>query len=449
MNIKNVLKRIMPRVWLDWYHRMLALVAERWYGRPSNKLIVIGVTGTNGKSTTVELIARMFEAIGARVGFTSTVRFKVGESEWLNDKKMTMLGRFALQRLLKDMVRAGCRYAVIETSSEGIAQYRHLGVNYDVAVFLNITPEHIESHGGFENYRAAKAELFAHLTRKPRKKIDETTIPKIAVVNVDDENAAHFLRFAADRKIGFSKLREGAPRGALSRETDSFIRAEQIEVTATGNRFVVDGVPFQMMLRGAWNVSNALAAIAVGSAFGLPLEQMRSGLESVKGIPGRMEFIDEGQPFTVIVDYAPQPQSLAALYEFLKLVPHGRTIHVVGSAGGGRDKSRRLILGELAAKNADIVMVTNEDPYDEDPMTIINQVAKGAERDGKREGENLFRILDRREAIRKAVSFAHNGDLVLLTGKGAEQAIMVKNGKNIPWDERDEARKAIHVTLGR
>ncbi len=435
--MKSFLKKIIPRSLLQSYHQMLALFAASWYGHPSDKLIVIGVTGTNGKSTTVEIIARIFEAIGARVGFTSTVRFKIAEREWLNNKKMTMLGRFALQKLVRDMVRAGCKYAVIETSSEGIAQYRHLGINYDVAVFLNITPEHIESHGSFENYRAAKAELFAHLSRRPRKKIDETTIPKIAVVNLDDENASYFLQFKADQKMGFATREASSPVEGI----DEVLRATQIEVGRDGNKFSVAGVSFRTPLRGAWNVSNAMAGIAVGTAFGLPLEQIRSGIEDMETVPGRMEFIDEGQPFTVVIDYAPQPQSVAALYDFLRLVPRKHTIHVIGSAGGGRDKSRRPILGELAAKNADVVIVTNEDPYDEDPMTIINQVAEGAERVGKKEGENLFRILDRVEAVKKAVSLAEAGDLVVLTGKGAEQAIVVKNGKKIPYDEREVVRR--------
>ncbi len=437
----TLIRKLMPKSWLRFYHKIMARLAAFWYQYPSRKMVVIGVTGTNGKSTTVELVARLFESLGVRVGFTSTVRFKIAEREWLNDRKMTMLGRLSLQKLLHQMVRAGCRYAVIEVSSEGLAQFRHQGINFDVAVFLNLTPEHLEAHGGFENYQAAKAELFRHLTRQARKKIEEIEIPKVSVVNLDDEKADYFLGFGADQKIGFTT------RGTTLVGVDQILRAEKIEVTARGSRFEAGGGSFKIKLLGRWNVTNALAALAVGRAFGLPLEQIRDALGQIEGIPGRMEFIDQGQNFTVLIDYAPQPQSMSALYDFLKLIPKQRIIHLLGSAGGGRDKSRRPILGELAGRNADLVIVTNEDPYDEDPGLIIEQVAAGARRVGKRDGQDLFLILDRREAIRRAVSLAAVGDLVLLTGKGAEQAIMVKNRKKIPWDEREEARKAIGQRL--
>ena len=431
------LRKIIPTPVMSAYHKFIAIFASFWYGNPSKKMVVIGVTGTNGKSTTVNVIGRMLDSIGGKVGFTSTVNFKVAEKEWLNDKKMTMLGRFALQKLLADMVRAGCVYAVVETSSEGLRQFRHLGINYDIAVFLNLTPEHIESHGGFENYKKAKAELFFHLTKKPRKKFNESEIPKMIVANLDSEYAAYFLDFKADRKFGFSISQHG---GAT---VDEELHAEGIEVGPEGSKFLVNNVPFSIKLPGAWNVSNVLAAVAVGRALGLPLTQIRDAVSDVKGIPGRMEFINEGQAFKVLVDYAPQPQSMLPLYEFLKSVHSGRIIHLLGSAGGGRDKSRRPILGEIAGKNADIVIVSNEDPYDEDPMQIIDEVAAGAVKAGKKDEENLFRILDRHEAVRYAISLAKEGDLVLVTGKGAEQAIVVKNRKKIPWDEREEARRAI------
>lgn len=406
-------------------------------------MVVIGVTGTNGKSTTANLIARVLESTGATVGLTSTVNFKIGSHEWLNNTKMTMLGRFALQKLLRSMVTAGCRYAVIETSSEGIVQFRHLGINYDAAVFLNITPEHIESHGGFENYKAAKGELFRHLMRRPHKKFDGHTIPKVSIVNMDDPHAEYFLQWSADQKIGFSM------KGKTVSVVDRQIQGEHIIVSPTGSSFAVEGTSFSLKLLGAWNVSNALAALAVGQVFGLTLEEMNPPLANISGVPGRMERIDEGQDFTVIIDYAPQPQSVQAAYDFLKMVPRRRFIHVLGSAGGGRDTSRRPILGRLAGEYADYVIVTNEDPYDDDPMEIINQVADGAAEKGKKDNENLFRILDRREAIRKAISLAMAGDLILLTGKGSEQAMVVANRKKIPWDERIEVRKALRERLNK
>ncbi|MBI5077359.1 UDP-N-acetylmuramoyl-L-alanyl-D-glutamate--2,6-diaminopimelate ligase [Candidatus Falkowbacteria bacterium] len=478
--MKSFIKRFLPEIIINQYHKILARLSAFVYQNPSEEMIVIGVTGTNGKSTAVCLIAKALEAAGFKVGATSTVLFKVAEREWLNDKKMTMLGRFQLQKLMRQMVRAGCRYAVIETSSQGIEQYRHLGINYDYVVFTNLTPEHIEAHGGFENYKKAKGKLFEHLTRKRRKNIqglehdDLPLIPsllkrggrdearsdlpptpslvrrgsqtqKVSVVNVDDEHAEYFLRFNADKKIKF----------AINNVNADFV-GRNVSVSAAGTSFSVNSNKVNLKLIGAFNVYNALPAIAIGLSEGLTFEQVKYGLENVKGVPGRMEIIDEGQPFTVIVDYAPEPAGMGMLYnavvalrpfENLRVTSQGdnlgRIIHVLGSCGGGRDKARRPILGQMAGEKADVVIVTNEDPYDEDPMEIINAVAAGAIQAGKEENKNLFKILDRKEAIKKAIDLASAGDLVLVTGKGAEQAMAVSGGKYIPWDDRKIIREAL------
>lgn len=443
--MKAIIKKIIPRWALSAYHKTLAMLAAFWYHHPSNKLIVIGVTGTHGKSTTVNLIGRMLVSSGKRVGWTSTINFRVGDKEWLNDTKMTMLGRFALQRLLARMVRAGCQYAIIETSSEGLVQSRHLGINYDVAVFLNILPhDHLEAHGGFENYKRAKTELFCHLTRYSKKRIVNAIIPKVSVVNLDAEHASDFISFAADKKIGYTILKNPNDKIQMTNVNET-VAAHDVVVESTGSSFVVDGERIELHIRGGWNVSHALAAISVGKTLGLPITTIQKGLASVEQIPGRLEFIDVGQDFAVVVDYAPQAQAVAVLYDFLNMVPHKRIIHVFGSTGGGRDKDRRSMLGRLAAANADIVIATDEDPYDDDPMEIINAIAAGALAAGKKEGENFFRILDRREAIQKAVALAQAGDIVVLTGKGCEQAMVVKNLKKIPWDDREEARQAIRA----
>ncbi|MDD5252214.1 MAG: UDP-N-acetylmuramoyl-L-alanyl-D-glutamate--2,6-diaminopimelate ligase [Patescibacteria group bacterium] len=451
--MKNLLRRFVPAFALDWYHRSLAYLSAWLYGHPSEKLIVIGVTGTNGKTTTVNLIADVLEASGAKVGLTSTANFSIAGREWLNDAKMTMLGRFRLQKLLAEMVAAGCRYAVIETSSEGIKQHRHAAINYDVVVFTNLTPEHLESHGGFENYRAAKGELFAKIGRDRMKRIDGRKIAKLAVVNMRDANAGYFLEHAAGAiKAGFiAEL--PLPQGGVAKSVTpvdgmtSVTVAREIELTAAGSFFTVDGVRFRMKLVGGFNVENALAAVAVGRCQGVSLEQMVEAIAKVNGVPGRMEFVDAGQPFGILVDYAPEPESLRKLYEVVRLLEHRRIIHVLGSCGGGRDRDRRPVLGRLAAENADIVIVTNEDPYDDDPMTIIREVAAGAAADGKKEGDNLFVIQDRGEALDRAVALAEPGDLVIVTGKGAEQAICVGSGRKIPWDERARLREAVAKRL--
>lgn len=446
----NRLKRLLPSPILDRYHLVLAHLAAWRYGWPSEKMIVVGVTGTNGKSTTCNLIARILEEAGHKVGLTTTVNFRIAGKDWLNPYKMTMLGRFRLQKFLADMVGAGCRYAVIETSSEGIKQHRHAAVNYDIAVFTNLTPEHIESHGGFDNYKAAKGRLFAKLAGERVKKLGERPVAKTAVVNLNDPFADYFLSFPVPARVGFRVEGQAAAAGgsAAAGNLQAAVIAEDVRSGAHGSSFTVDGVDFELKLIGAFNVENALAAIAVGRVLGVSGEVMAKALRQVKVVPGRMEFIDAGQPFSVLVDYAPEPESFKRLYEAVALFPKKRIIHVLGSCGGGRDVSRRPVLGRLAAEHADVVIVTNEDPYDDDPMTIIKEVAAGATAAGKVLDRDLFLVLDREEALDRAVEMAGPGDLVIATGKGSEQAIVTAGGVKLPWDEREKLLQAIGRRFG-
>lgn len=442
--IKSLIKKITPRFLISWYHMSLAFFAVLIYGNPSNKLIVIGVTGTNGKSTTVNLISTILEKAGFGVGSTSTIEFKIKGQIWLNDKKMTMLGRFELQRLIKKMVRTGCQYAVIETSSEGIKQYRHLGINYDVVVFTNLTPEHLESHGGFENYKKAKGKLFQHLIEKPHKKINGKIIPKISIINIDDEYAEYFLQFPADKKITYGI------------KNSANVKAENYIFTTLATEFYLNNSFYKTNLIGEYNLYNILAAISAAQSQNISHNIYKHAIFNLKQIPGRLEFIDTNKNFKVLIDYAPEPASLAKLYQTLKIFHFNKIIHVLGSAGGGRDQARRPILGEIAIRNAEIIIVTNEDPYDENPQKIIDQVAAGAKNYLKNisaketlqykndfQPPQIYKILERREAISKALSLANDNDLVLITGKGSEQAICLANGKKIPWDDRLVVRKLL------
>ncbi len=473
------LKKIIPeKIWnYLWpiYHFSWGVLGNLIYRWPSQKLIVIGITGTTGKTTSVYLVAKMLKEAGYKVGYTSTAMFCDGNQEWLNNKKMTMVGRLFTFKMMHKMVKNKCHYAVIETSSEGIIQYRHRFINYDILVFTGLYPEHIEAHGSFEAYQEAKGMLFAHLKdcktkyadneRRVKKveagikKLSLNRIKKTIIVNGDDEYKDHFLNFWSETKIEYTIT----PKVPLEIKDEDFaakdhnfhrLIASSPAISREGTKFVLcfDGQcykdePINLKLLGGFNVANSLNAAAVGYSQGLSIDQMKRGLEAVWGIPGRLEQINEGQPFTVIVDYAFEPRAVEKLYETIKLLPHERVIHVLGSAGGGRDVARRPVLGKIAGEQADTVIVTDEDPYDDDPQIIIDQVSLGAEKSGKVLDETLFKIIDRRQAIIKALSLASPNDIVLITGKGSEQAICVKGGKKIPWDDRAVVREELKRIL--
>jgi UDP-N-acetylmuramoyl-L-alanyl-D-glutamate--2,6-diaminopimelate ligase len=433
------MKRFVPSPLLSAYHLALAYAANVRYGHPSNRMIVIGVTGTNGKSSTVNFIAQILTQLGYKVGFTSTAGFTIAGKEIVNAMKMTMPGRFVLQKLLRDMVDAGCQYAIVETSSQGMVQYRHVGVNYDVAVFTNLTPEHIEAHGGFENYKKAKGILFRHLGRSQRKRIGGASIPKVNVVNADDEHAPFYASFPADKYVTFG-FGDGEGVGGGVSGVGKLL-AHVRYPSPTGVIFSVNGVDITLPLLASFEHKNALAAIAAVVGAGIPLHVAMTAAAKLKSVPGRFEIIDCGQPFTVIVDYAYEPYALLALYD--SLPEHtGRIIGIHGSAGGGRDVGRRTEIGRVAAEHEDLVIVTNEDPYEEDPQTIIDAVMDGARAHGKVENDSLFGIDDRQAAIDFAIAHAKDGDIVLVTGKGSEPVMAVKGGA-IPWDDRAAVRSAL------
>jgi len=408
--MKELIKKFIPHRILNLYHLILAFLGvlvyrfpsrlrpplakasagKQGYGGQAKKLKVIGVTGTNGKTTVVEMITKIFEETGFQVASLSSIKFKIKEKEWPNELRMTMPGRFKLQRFLRQAVDSGCQYAVLEVTSEGIKQYRHKFIDFEVAVFTNLTPEHIEAHGSFEKYREAKGKLFQ-------------ATKNIHIINIDDENAEYFLKFAAKKKYTY-----GLSQGDINNKN----------------------LQLNLQLLGGFNIYNALAAIGVGLSQGISLETCKLVLEKIEGIPGRMEEVIS-QPFKVFVDYAFTPNALEKVYQTLS----SKLVCVLGACGGGRDKWKRPVLGELAAKYCDKVIVTNEDPYNEDPIEIIDQVASGA-------GGKAKKILDRREAIREALKMVKENDVIIITGKGCEPCIIEK-GKKIPWDDRQVVREEL------
>jgi len=395
--MKTFLKKIIPDFVFRFYHWKLAFTGAVIYRFPSRKLKVIGVTGTNGKSTVVYLISHLLDQAGYRTAAISSIQFKIGGKVWPNDLKMTMPGRFKIQKFMRQAVKAGCRYLVLETTSEGIKQFRHKFINYQTAVLTNLTPEHIESHGGFENYKETKGELFK--------------IAKKIIINADDPSAEYFLNLGKGEKLTYSSR-----------------NLQDLSLDRNGASFKFEDISFRTNLLGEFNVANVLAAITVGLSEGLKPEKMN--FEKVKGVPGRLEVVIK-EPFTVIVDYAHTPDALEKVYQTAKLFSP-RIIGVLGSAGGGRDKWKRPKMGRIAAEYCDKIIITNEDPYSEDPQEIINQVADGIEAE---------KIINRREAIRKALQFAQEGDIVVITGKGCEPWMCLADGQKIPWDDRKIVRE--------
>ena len=438
MSLKSKIKKLIPERLISLYHLILAASAAFYYGWPSKKMIVVGITGTKGKTSAANFIWSVLMSGGYKTGLIGTANIRIGDIETLNKYHMTMPGRFILQKILKQMAGAGCKLAIVETTSEGIKQWRHFGIIYDIAVFTNLHPEHLQAHGGsFEKYKQTKGQMFVSLAKGRRKFIGGREIKKIIIANYDDLHKEYFLNFLADKKITFG-VTEGAD-----------FQADKIRNTRDGLEFFVGSTSYDINILGKFNAYNALSAIAVGSLFNISKEKIQEGLKNLKNIPGRMERIDEGQNFLVFVDYAHEKEGMDAVLDTaMELVTEmsGRIIVLLGAEGGGRDKSKRPQLGEIAAKKADFVVISNVDPYEDDPKEILEDIAVVAEKFGKIRGQNLFVIEDRREGIKKALSLAGENDVVLITGKGAEQLIII-GGKHFPWDDRVVVREEINKII--
>jgi UDP-N-acetylmuramoyl-L-alanyl-D-glutamate--2,6-diaminopimelate ligase len=430
--MKKILKKSIPPFILNIYYYLVALVGAIINNFPSRKMVVIGVTGTKGKTSAINYIWACLSAGGIKTGLISTANIKIDKEEVLNKYHMTMPGRFVIQGLMAKMVKAGCQYCLVEVTSEGIKQKRNTGIIFDTAIFTNLTPEHLPSHGGsFEKYKETKGKLFANLTKK-YKKINGEKINKTIIVNSDSEHASYFGQHKADRKVSFG----------IKNEAD--FKALNPQETSDGVVFSLDGKVYKLGILGVFNVYNALPAIIVAKLAGVSDTDISTGLANLHLIPGRMEKINEGQKFLVLVDYAHEKESITNVLNTANHLkkPGSKTIILLGAEGGGRDKAKRALMGELAGRLADYVFVTNVDPYEDDPKGIIEDIAVVAEKAGKIRGQNLFTIEDRRESINKALIMAKENDVVLITGKGAEQS-MVIDGKSIPWDDRTVVREEL------
>ena len=416
----KIFKKIEP-----YGHLAEAVLMNVRYGFPGRKLRIIGVTGTNGKTTTAFMIHRLLHESGIKVALLTTVANGIGNEIIPQAEHITTVQSGILQKILKEYVTAGVEWVVIETSSHSLAQHRVWGIPYEIAVMTNITHEHLDYHGTFKNYVEAKRRLF---------KIANRNGFQYGVVNDQDPSANLFVSTVANSTT------YGIGRGELS--------ASKVSLAADHSSYVAtiakDSYAIRVNMPGEFNISNSLAAIAVGRKLGLSKKEIEKGIAALPGVEGRMNVIDEGQKFQVIVDFASTPDAFERFFQSVRPLTRGKIIAVFGSAGR-RDEAKRSTQGNIAGRYADIVIATEEDDRDVDGQQILNQIAAGAKKAGKKENENLFKILDREEAIGFAMTQVTSpNDIVVLLGKGHEKTIERADG-TYPWNEAEVARAALQA----
>lgn len=427
MNIRKVVKSLIPKKLFRSIeptgHLVESMLVATKCGFPGKKLRVIGVTGTNGKTTTTFLIQRMLHEAGIKAALTSTVAYGIGDDIQVQREHMTTAKASVLQSRLKSFVEQGVEWAVVEASSHGLAQNRTWGVPFEVAVLTNLTHDHLEYHGTFERYREAKRKLF---------KIANKNGLRFGVVNADDPSAEVFAK----------TVENSTTYGIKGGD----IQATNIQLTSSGSTYTAtvgeDIYEITVNIPGEFNVSNSLAAVAVGRKLGLTKEQIEKGIAALKSVEGRMNAIDEGQPFKVLVDFASTPDGFEKFFSSIRPLVKGKLVAVFGSAGR-RDESKRAVQGEIAGKYADVIIATEEDDRDEDGAKILQQIAKGATQAGKVEGQTLYLMPNREDAIGFAFTqVASSDDMVVLLGKGHEKTIERVDGE-YPWNESEVARAAL------
>ena len=413
--MKIVIKTILPtKIFLFFqplYHRLVALLGALLYQFPSKKLFVVGITGTKGKSSTTELLNSILEEAGYKTALISTIRIKIGEKTRSNLMKMTMPGLFFIQCTLYDALQKKCTHAIIEMTSEGVKQFRHLYIDLDVLIFTNIAPEHIESHGSFKKYLKAKLALRDALLHSSKKKVS-------VIANIDDPHGKDFLTASRAAQVPYS------------------LKDISYTQTSQGLSIRYKNIKIRSQLEGEMNAMNILAAVKLAEYLGIPAERIVRGIEKVAVIPGRLEHVREGQLFDVVIDYAHTPDSLLKLYQTFK---EKKKICVLGNTGGGRDRWKRPEMARIAEEFCESVILTNEDPYDENPRSIVEEMAKGMK-------QSPTIIMDRREAIREALMKASKmagNSIVLITGKGTDPYIMEARGRKTPWSDARVVREEL------
>lgn len=430
--IKQIVKKLIPKTLYaniePYGHLVIAFLWNIIYGFPARNLKVIGVTGTNGKTTTTFMIASILNQTNQPAGLMSTIGYGVGQDFNSQIEHMTTVGGRTLMTRIIAMKKQGMNWLVLETTSHALAQNRVYGIPYSVAVFTNLTHEHLDYHRTFERYRTAKVKLFK-LTNKNKHGL------RLGIINKEDKNSQYFIEAIAN-PLTYG-LDDGDIRPINLQESPAGF---SYDLNFQGQKYHI-----KCHIPGRFNVYNSLAAVCVGIKLGLNPTQIAQGLDNLKSVEGRMNIINEGQDFEVIVDYAHSPDSFEQLFAELKPIIKKRVIVVFGSAGE-RDVVKRAIQGQLAGQFADIVILTEEDDRQEPGQKILDEIAEGVLKANKQLNKNLFKILDRRQAIQKAFSLAQKDDLVLLLGKGHEKSIIRAAG-SIPWNEIDVAHQELKKVL--
>lgn len=423
--IRTLIKSLIPvpifKAMQPYYHFLLAGIGCALYRHPSKEITVIAITGTKGKSSVTEILGHILKTAGMKTATLSTIQFTYGEKIERNLFKMTMPGRFFVQKFLRRAVDEGCTHAIVEMTSEGAKQFRHRFIALDALVFTNLSPEHIESHGSFEQYKAAKLRLAKAVERSYKR-------PRTIVANIDDVHGAAFLDFKVEQKIGYSL--NDLKLYTLHKDSSSL---------------VVGGATIRTPLIGKFNVYNALAAMTMAKALGIDTKIIQEALESIPTIKGRVEQFKSPtgstKQITAVVDYAHTPDSLEQLYQAF---PDKEKICVLGNTGGGRDTWKRPEMAAIASKYCSQIILTNEDPYDEDPMRIIADMEVGIEDKSK-----LTIEMDRKRAIEKAIEIAPEGSVVLISGKGTDPYIMGPDGTKEEWSDAATVTEALTTVLTR
>lgn len=440
--LKRIGRAIIPhslfKALQPYYHGFVAYAAHLYFGRPSRSMIVIGVTGTAGKSTTINALVHILHSAGHNPGFVTTTNFYNGKDHGLNKHGMSMPGGWMLQRELAEMKRNGCTHAVVECTSEGLAQNRHAGVWFDAALLTNLSPAHIDAHGSYEAYKAAKRRLFTALDTAPHKTVRGVPVKKIRGVNVDSDSYEMFISpGSASRTFGITVRETGGKDDRRPTGIDEMYTAT-VGQTEPSIDMTVNGTGVSTPLPGLFNAYNALMAIGCAVEYGVPLAVAAEAMNTFRGVPGRMERIPNERGFTVIVDYACEPKPLESALESVSKLPHKRLIHVFGATGGHRDANKGFQFGALSSRFADTVIITNDDVYDSDPRSIVRNIRAGIESVPREQWRitDVRNIYDRHTAIKEAVRIAEPGDLVFITGKGSEQFLVLPGNKRVAWDDR-------------